>query len=154
MGSVFGLSNTTGGPTPLVITGRTFNFTPNGTFGQFIPAVTSADVVGKGDRGLQILQAEDSVRYRTNLGIAVVTGKPATVEVRVILPDTKISPSTQIPIPANGLVQMPVIQSLGLSNVYNARISLRVVDGDGKISAYRSVIDQITQAPTYIPAQK
>ncbi len=39
-------------------------------------------------------------------------------------------------------------------NVYNARITLRVVDGDGKISAYGSVIDQTTQDPTYVPAQK
>ncbi len=161
MGSVFGLSNTggavhvtTGGATPLVITGRTYNFTPNGTFGQFIPAVTTVDAVGKGERGLQILQAEDSVRYRTNLGIAEVTGKPATVDVRVILAGSKFTASTQIPIPANGFVQMPVIQNLGLSNVYNARISLRVVDGDGRISAYGSVIDQITQDPTYVPAQK
>jgi uncharacterized repeat protein (TIGR01451 family) len=161
MGSVFNLSNTggavhvtTGGPTPLVVTGRTYNFTSNGTFGQFIPAMTLADAVGKGERGLQVLQAEDSVRYRTNLGIAEVTGKAATVEVQVILPDSKISPSTQIPIPANGFVQMPVIQSLGLTNVYNARISLRVVDGEGKISAYGSVIDQVTQDPTYVPAQK
>jgi hypothetical protein len=74
--------------------------------------------------------------------------------VQVILPDSKISPKTQIPIPANGFVQMPVIQSLGLTNVYNARITLRVVDGDGKISAYGSVIDQTTQDPTYVPAQK
>ena len=72
----------------------------------------------------------------------------------MILPDSKIAPSTQIPIPANGFIQVPLIQSLGLSNVYNARISLRVVDGDGKISAYGSVIDQITQDPTFIPAQK
>jgi hypothetical protein len=161
MGSVFGLSNTggavhvmAGGPTPLVVTGRTYNFTSNGTFGQFIPAVTAFDAVGKNDRALQILQAEDSVRYRTNVGIAEVTGKPATVEVQVILPDSKFVPSTQIPIPANGFVQVPLIQSLGLTNVYNARISLRVVDGDGKISAYGSVIDQTTQDPTYVPAQK
>ena len=40
------------------------------------------------------------------------------------------------------------------SNVYNARISVSVVDGDGRIGAYGSVIDQVTQAPTYVPAQK
>ncbi|MDQ6800978.1 MAG: hypothetical protein M3041_09095 [Acidobacteriota bacterium] len=161
LSSAFGLTNvggavhvTTNAATPLVISGRTFNQTSAGTFGQFIPAVTAADAVGKSDRALQILQAEDSVRYRTNVGIAEVTGKPATVEVQVILPDSKIAPTTQIPIPANGFIQLPLIQSFGLSNVYNARISLRVVDGDGKISAYGSVIDQITQDPTFIPAQK
>jgi len=47
-----------------------------------------------------------------------------------------------------------VLQSLGLSNIYNARVSLRVVDGDGKVAAYGSVIDQLTQDATYIPAQK
>ena len=115
--------------------------------------MTTADAVGKNDRALQILQAEDSVRYRTNLGVAEVTGKPATVEVQVFLPDSKISPSTQIPLPANGFIQVPVIQSLGLTNVYNVRISLRVVDGDGKVSAYGSVIDQKTNDPTFVPAQ-
>jgi len=77
LSSLFGMTNvggamhvTTTAATPLVITGRTFNQTSNGTFGQFIPAVTAADAVGKTDRALQILQAEDSVRYRTNVGIA------------------------------------------------------------------------------------
>jgi len=110
--------------------------------------------VGKGESSLQILQAEDSVRARTNLGVSEVTGKPAVVEVTVFLPDSKIAPSTQIPVPANGFIQVPVIQSLGLSNVYNARVSLRVVDGDGKISAYGSIIDQLTQDATYVQAQK
>jgi uncharacterized repeat protein (TIGR01451 family) len=161
LSTLFGLTNiggamhvTTPAAAPLVITARTFNLTSNGTFGQFIPAVTAFDAVGKTDRALQILQAEDSVRYRTNVGIAEVTGKPATVEVQVILPDSKVAPSTQIPIPANGFIQVPVIQSLGLTNIYNARITLRVVDGDGKITAYGSVIDQITQDPTFVPAQK
>jgi hypothetical protein len=100
------------------------------------------------------VQAEDSVRERTNLGIFEVTGKPATVEVTLFLPDSKVAPSTQIPLPANGFVQIPVISSFGLSNVYNARVSLKVVGGTGKISAYGSVIDQLTQDPTYIPAQR
>ena len=38
-------------------------------------------------------------------------------------------------------------------NVYNARISVKVTDGAGKITAYGSVLDMTTQAPTYIPAQ-
>jgi len=140
-------------PSSLVVTGRTYNLTSNGTFGQFIPAVTEANAIGAGDRPLQILQAEESVRYRTNLGVAEVTGKPVTVEVSVVLPDSKVSPSTQIPLGANEFLQVPVIQSFGLSNIYNARISVRVVGGEGKIAAYGSVIDQKTQDPTYVPAQ-
>ncbi|HYR28667.1 MAG TPA: hypothetical protein VEU30_09380, partial [Thermoanaerobaculia bacterium] len=80
---------TTSETSSLVVTGRTYNITANGTLGQFIPAVTPAEAVGRGERTLQILQAEDSVRYRTNLGLAEVTGRAATVEVTVILPDAK-----------------------------------------------------------------
>ena len=159
--SVFGLTNIGGAihvqtatAQPLVISGRTYNLTSNGTFGQLTTAVTAADAIGKGDRPLQILQTEDSIRQRTSVGMFEVTGKPATVEVTVFLPDSKFAPSTQIPLPANGFVQIPMLQSFGLSNVYNARVSLRVVDGDGRIGAYGSVIDQVTQDPTYVPAQK
>jgi uncharacterized repeat protein (TIGR01451 family) len=159
--SLFGLTNTGGAihvqttsAQPLVISGRTYNLTSNGTFGQSTTAVTAADAIGKGDKPLQILGTEDSVRQRTNVGVFEVTGHPATVEVTVFLPDSKFAPSTQIPLPANGFVQIPVISSFGLSNIYNARVSMRVVDGDGRIGAYGSVIDQVTQDPTYVPAQQ
>jgi uncharacterized repeat protein (TIGR01451 family) len=158
--STFGTTNaggavhvTTAVPSSLVVTGRTYDQTPVGTVGQFIEAVTAADAVGKLDRALQILQAEDSVRYRTNVGIAEVTGKPATVEVSVVLPDSKISPKTTIQLPANGFFQANVIHGLGLSNVYNVRVAVKVINGDGKITAYGSVVDMKTQDPTFVPAQ-
>ena len=144
---------TTASPVPLVVSGQTYNLTSNGSFSQLLNVVTPADAIGKGDAPLQVLQAEQSVRARVNLGIGEVTGNPATVEVTLFLPDSKVAPSTQIPLPANGFIQIPVIESFGLTNVYNARISLRVVDGTGKIGAYGSVIDMATQAPVGIPAQ-
>jgi hypothetical protein len=109
--------------------------------------------VGKSDRALQILQVEDSVRYRTNVGFAEVTGKPATVEVSVVRADSKFSPKTTIQLEANGFFQADVIRGFSLDNVYNARISVRVVNGDGKITAYGSVVDMKTQDPTFVPAQ-
>ncbi|MEA2238687.1 MAG: hypothetical protein QOC81_3411 [Thermoanaerobaculia bacterium] len=138
----------------LVVTGRTYNQVEGGgTYGQFIGAVTPADAVGKGGRTLNVLQVEDSTRYRTNLGIAEVNGKPATVEVSVILPDAKVVPKLQIPLAANEYRQFRVLQQLGVGTAYNARITIRVIDGDGKIAAYGSVIDMLTQDPTYVPAQ-
>ncbi len=53
--ALFGITNvggavhvTTSTAVPLVVTGRTFDMTSNGTFGQFVPAVTEADAVGGG----------------------------------------------------------------------------------------------------------
>jgi hypothetical protein len=161
LSSLFGLSDTGGAihvttdnAAPLVVTARTYNQTADGNFAEFVPAVTAAESIGKGDRALQILQAEESVRSRINLGVAEVSGKPATVEVSVYVPESKFAVSTQIPLAANGFLQVPVVRSLGLTNVYNARISVRVIDGDGRIGAYGSLIDQKTGAPAFIPAQK
>jgi uncharacterized repeat protein (TIGR01451 family) len=158
--STFNLTNaggalhvTTAVAVPLIVTARTYDDTPGGTLGQFVQAVTPADAVGNGERSLQLLQMEDSPRYRTNLGLAEVTGKPATAEVTVILPDSKVAPKVQIPLAAFEYRQFAIISSLGLGNTYNARISVRVIDGQGKVTAYGSVIDQKTQDPTFVPAQ-
>jgi uncharacterized repeat protein (TIGR01451 family) len=158
--SLFGQSNAGGSvlvSTPqdssLVVTGRTYDKTSKGTFGQFIPAVTPADALGLGGRPLQILQVEDSPRYRTNVGIAEVTGKPVTVEVSVVVPDSRVTPTLRLDLAANEYRQQAFIQEMGLGNVYNARISVKVVGGEGKITAYGSVIDTFTEDPTYVPAQ-
>lgn len=144
---------TTPQPSSLVVTARTFNQTDNGTFGQFIPAVTPAEATGAGGRTLNILQVEDSVRYRTNIGIAEVTGQPVTVELQVYLPDSKITPTVQLQLAPNEFRQFALIRELGLGNVYNARVTARVISGAGRVTAYGSIIDEITQDPTYVPAQ-
>jgi uncharacterized repeat protein (TIGR01451 family) len=138
----------------LVVTGRTYNQVDGGgTYGQFIAAVTPDDGIAKGGRTLNVLQIEDSTRYRTNLGIAEVSGQPVTVEVSVFLPDAKVAPKVTITLAANEYRQFRVLQQLGVGTAYNARIAIRVIDGDGKITAYGSVIDMQTQDPTYVPAQ-
>jgi len=51
------------------------------------------------------------------------------------------------------LQQGQIFKSLGFSNVYNGRISARVVGGTGRVAAYGSVIDNRTTDPTYVPSQ-
>jgi hypothetical protein len=38
-------------------------------------------------------------------------------------------------------------------NTYNARVSVEVTRGTGRVSAYGSVIDNLSLDPTYVPAQ-
>jgi Bacterial Ig domain/Right handed beta helix region len=158
--TVFGASNIGGAVhvqtatnTNLVVTGRTYNQTSEGTFGQFIEAVTPDKAVGANGRSLHVLQVEDSTRYRTNLGIAEVTGQPVTVEVQIFLPDSKVTPTITFPMAANEFRQLSVIRDQNLGNVYNARLAVRVVSGTGRVTAYGSVIDMTTQDPTYVPGQ-
>ncbi len=157
--STFGTSNNGGAvhinttnASQLVVTARTYNQTAAGTLGQFVPGSTLADAIDKSAHSLNILQVEDSMRFRTNVGLAEMTGKPATVEISVILPDSKVTPTIEVPLAGNEFRQFG-LSAFGLGNVYNARVSVRVINGDGSVTAYGSVIDQITSAPTYVAAK-
>jgi hypothetical protein len=157
--STFGTSNlggmvkvTTPTASQLVITGRTYNQTSAGTLGQFIRAATPEDGATATSRSLNILQVEDSPRFRTNVGLAEMSGKPATVEISVTLPDSKVTPVITVPLGANEFRQFSVAQ-FGLGNIYNARVNVKVVGGTGAVTAYGSVIDQVTTDPTFVGAQ-
>jgi hypothetical protein len=136
----------------LVATARTYTQTTSGTYGQFIPAATPADAVGSGERSLQLLQLEASERFRTNIGLAETSGSAATAHVSLILPDSKFAISTDIPLAANEFRQIS-LGSFGAGTVYNGRVTVSVTNGTGRVTAYASVIDQLTQDPTYVPAQ-
>jgi uncharacterized repeat protein (TIGR01451 family) len=140
--------------TALVATSRTYDQQTEGTFGQYIPAVTANDAVSSADRALEILQVEQSDRYRTNLGLAEVTGSEVTVEVTAIVPDSTVAPKLRLVLEPYEFTQLNnVLQQMNLGIVYNGRLTLKVVAGDGRLAAYGSIIDQQTQDPTYVPAQ-
>jgi len=94
------------------------------------------------------------VRFRTNLGIANVNGKSSVVELSIFNPELKVAAKTQFTLGANEFRQFNVLHEIGMDDVYNARIEVRVLSGDGKIAAYGSVVDMLTQDPTYVPAQR
>jgi hypothetical protein len=139
----------------LTVTARTYNQTSSGTYGQFIPAVTPAASVGLSDNHvLQLLQLEASDKLRTNVGLVETNGSPVTVEITAIPPDSKVAPKTQVTLAANQFIQFnDLLKSFGLGTVYNARVTVKVLSGSGRVTAYASVIDAATQDPTYVPSQ-
>ncbi|HEY0370506.1 MAG TPA: hypothetical protein VGD79_00785 [Thermoanaerobaculia bacterium] len=159
--SLFGASNdggavhiTTTNPARLIATARTYNQTSGGTYGQFISAVTPNEAAGAGDRPLQLLQVEESDRFRSNVGLVEVTGNPVRLEITAVPPDTKFTAVTELFLNANEFRQLgSLLRSMGLANTHNARVTVRVLDGTGRITAYASVIDMLTNDPTYVPAQ-
>ncbi|MBV8517061.1 MAG: hypothetical protein JO197_06600 [Acidobacteria bacterium] len=161
VGSFFAQPNGLGGAiaidTPqdslLTATARTYNQTGNGTYGQYIPGVTPAQSVGMNDRALQLLQLEQSSRFRTNIAVVETSGAPATVEVTAIVPDSLASPVITIPLAANEFRQFSLGDFGFTDAAYNARVTVKVIAGDGRVTAYGSAIDATTQDPTYVPAQ-
>lgn len=165
--SLYGLMNSGGSivvasnfSAPFVVTARTYNQTANGTYGQFVPAVTPEEGTGIGERPLQVLQLEQSSPqqasgYRTNVGIFELSGNAATARIEVLVPDSKVALTREVPLLPNQFVQIPLRDLLGggSASTYNVRVSVKVIGGSGRVGAYGSVIDGKTQDPTYIPAQ-
>jgi hypothetical protein len=160
--TVWGLSRTGGAvavdapaAANLVLTARTFSRdSAGGTYGQFIPGVTATDGVGLGERALEILQLEQSAQYRSNLGLVEVTGNPVKVEVTGQT-GSKLTARTEFTLAGNEFRQVGrIFEQMGFgSSVYTGRVSIRVIEGAGKIAGYGSVVDNRTVDPTYVPSQ-
>jgi hypothetical protein len=161
LSSFFGISQDAGAlhvssavPARLVVTARTYNETGQGAYGQFIPAVTPEEAVAKGSRPLQILQVEQSAQYRSNVGFAEVSGKAVTLEVSVFQPGYNDPMSLEVKLAPNECRQIDsLLSTLGLGDTFNARISVRAVEGEGRATAYLSLIDLKSGDPTYVPGQ-
>jgi hypothetical protein len=158
--SLFGMKNTSGAVhftstamSSIVATGRTYDRKPEGTSGQFIPAVTMNDAIGTSSRPLQILQVEESTRMRTNIGLAEVSGQPVTVRVAAILPGKATAPVLTYDLKAFEFKQIPALKLMNLTGAYNVRVTVEVLSGAGKVTAYASVVDNESQDATYVPAQ-
>jgi hypothetical protein len=162
--SLFGASGTGGALhvvtstlSNLVITARTYDAKgangDEGTYGQFIPAVTAAEATGVGDAALDILQLEQSAAYRTNVGFAEVTGHTAQVEAVATLPDGRTAAMTFELAPFEFRQIVSMLRALGIEQANNAALTLRVIGGEGRVTGYASVIDNDTGDPTYMYAQ-
>ena len=147
---------TTPNDSSLVATGRTYtNVAGGGTYGQFIPGVMPTEGVGLGDRALEVLQLEQSDRFRSNLGLAELTGNEVVVRLQLDLPDSIATPTVNVHLNPNEFTQLGrVIESLNPGQQsYNGRITVSVISGSGRVTAYGSVIDNQSKDPTYVPAQ-
>lgn len=134
----------------------TYSINANGgAYGQFIPGVTPAEGIRVGDKPLQILQLEQSQNFRTNLGLAELTGKAARASVSFLIPDSRVIPTVRVrPRP---LRVPPDRSDHGRPQPRPAHLQRTnlspVTIGAERITTYRSVIDNVTQDPTYVPTQ-
>jgi subtilisin-like proprotein convertase family protein len=127
----------------LVVTSRTFTRANGGTYGQFIPAVSTSE----SSSIAFVTRIQASSNFRTNIGFAETAGGSGTVRVTlfdggtgsiVSQQDLAILPFGQLQFPAAGASLMTA--------------ELRVVSGDARIVAYSSVIDNGSGDPIYVPA--
>jgi subtilisin-like proprotein convertase family protein len=128
----------------LAITSRTYRHANSGTYGQFIPAVSTLDA----STLAYVPQIQATADFRTNAGFAEVAGGSGTVHMTlfnaatgaiVSTQDFPVTPFDQRQFPATGAAQMTA--------------ELRVISGDARILAFGSVVDNHSGDPIYVAAK-
>lgn len=133
-----------------VASSRTYNFTPNGTFGQFIPATRFADFVGRGSI-LQLQQVAQSTAFRANFGFLEASGQPVELIARVF--DTSNNLLATLPVSLGAMQHRQLngmLQNNGINDLTDGRVEVEVVSGDGKVTAYVSEVDNATNDPLLV----
>ena len=129
----------------LVITSRTYNDQPQGTFGQFIPGIAESRL-----NGTLLTQLTENDTYRTNVGMAALYELEQTVSLELYDSSGTQLNSMDVVLPPLGHMQLNQIYRMaGVGSVKNGFIKIK--NGTG-LAAYASVVDNRTGDAIFIPA--
>jgi subtilisin family serine protease len=134
-------------------TSRTYTTSDTGTFGQFIaPTVHESPSTGAGEAALVILPTGGE-GHRVNIGFTEVVGESAVVAITlidgssgvVLRPSSfhELGPFANVQI--NSLLPDPELDPIG-----EPYLRVAVVQGEGRVSAYASVVDNLSGDAVYI----
>lgn len=138
--------------TELIVTARTFNDAPDGTFGQFLPGVTRGEGLA-GDAVAVLSQLNSGSGFRTNVGFIDLGGNGAVVRVRLFDGDgeTVGSQLAEI-IPPGGWFQVNrIFRAADAGACSGCYAMVDLASGNGPVWAYASVVDNSSGDPTTIP---
>jgi subtilisin-like proprotein convertase family protein len=159
--SAAGLRIHPSGPAQLIVSTRTFVEKFGGTFGFFIPGLstTSTTAIGLGTGRVAAIQLDQSslaTGSRSNFGMAEIGGADVLVRVTAKSGDTGAAlASKSYFVSANTSSQNSVTDIIGAgafaTNVY---LQFELEGGAGKILAYGVAVDNTSGDAIYVPAQR
>ncbi len=134
-----------------VAASRTYNTTANGTFGQYIPAIPLIDFLAKSDVSkISLQQVAQSTAYRTNLGFVEGAGQPVDF-VATLLDDKNNAIATRsYSLKPFEYQQISLPGFFPGAAVTDGRIEVKVTSDSGRLTAYASVLDNITSDPLLV----
>jgi hypothetical protein len=136
---------------PVLATSRTYNQTATGTYGQYLPALSTAHCLGQGETGY-LMQLKDNDDFRTNVGFANLgTG---SVPVRVQLHDDyglAIGVPLDVTVAAGAWSQVNDVFETSHAGPHDLAWATVQAQGAGAVWAYASVVDNRTGDATTIP---
>ena len=118
--------------TPLVMVSRTYNDTPEGTFGQWIPGIPKARAIGSSGVG-NLPMLEETAGFRTNLGLSSLSAEEVHVRVFVTAGDGQLLGDFNIDLQPYGHVQLnQFLRDFSETSVAAARATVSVTTSGGE----------------------
>ena len=150
------LATAEGSAAGLVVTSRTYTVAATAagqaSFGQFVPAVPRTSALAAGQTAF-LPYLTGGAEFRTNLGILETVGEPATVEITLLRADGSVAATLSKNLKAREWFQfLRVLDGVELGANRAASARVRVTAGGGRVLAYASVIDNLTNDPINVPA--
>ncbi len=168
LGTVFGVTNGYGAirivatSTAVIATAQTSTPGFGGTFGQSLPASSSAAGPLSGSALIQAGAARsiggvrEDAAFRTNLVLLNVTGSALDVDVALYGAEGSALGTKRYTLPPLGMTQVSrVVRDIGVSGATaGARVDLSTPTSSGAFAAYASAIDNVTNDPrTLLPTR-
>ncbi|HEX6176857.1 MAG TPA: hypothetical protein VF057_00750, partial [Thermoanaerobaculia bacterium] len=139
--------------TATIASSRTYNVTDIGTLGQYIPAIPFSQFIARATASRNVLslqQVAESALYRTNLGLVEASGEPAEMLIRVFNSAGDLLGEMPESLRASEHKQINSILSvLGIASD-DARIEVEVTSATGRVTAYASRVDNLTNDPLLV----
>lgn len=147
---------TTAGDDMLIST-RTFNDQPEGTYGQFIAGYPEADAAAQGDE-VRLLHLRHSPTagsgFRTNIGIASACGESITIEIGLYDSDGSSIGDLAVELQPFEYRQLNnVFGGTGAGELSGGFAVVTSADPGARYFAYASIVDNLSGDPIFVPAR-
>lgn len=135
----------------LLVTSRTYNDQPTGTYGCSFPGIRAVDLVQSGQTGalFQLSHSSDmSVGYRTNLGLVNLSGDPTSVSVKFFKNSGELVGNTDYPLRAFEFRQQNgVFMEVATESLPEVFLTVQCETPACRILAFATVIDNRSGDP-------
>ena len=136
-------------PKPVHFLTRSYNESSGGNFGQAVSGLRGRLSIGKGDGEVYLVGLRHDQSFRSNLFFQEIDGFWVTLEIEVYNEDGERLRRSTLDVEGHSNV-LKNLGNLGGSGQDSAYVTVRVLDGDGRLNVVGSVVDQITGDPTTV----
>jgi len=138
----------------LIISSRTYNRIGDRTFGYFAAATKPENTAILGNSPLHISQLQNTLAFRTNIGITELSGATGTVTLSIFNGSGQLLDRTTHTLLPFSHIQLPILGGKTGNLQPIVRAEVLVSDGSAIVAAYGAVVDNSSGDPIFIPAQR